>query len=459
MRSRRPPWGRAVGGSFLALLAVTGVVALLAPFAPNLSLGVIYLFAVLPVAALWGISYAIAVSLVSMASFVWLFLPRLHSFSVQGWQNWVAIATYLAAALLIAVLASDARKRALAATNREREAKLVAECASALLESTRVDDSLEAMSDWIARTLELRGVRVASDAEPRPAPGERWVELRAGRRVGVLYFEPDELVDEERLIRVATAIAALLAVALEREVLAEEALETEALRRADVAKTAVLHSVSHDLHSPLTAIRAAAEGLRNDSFALDAADRSLLVGSIVAETSRLQRLVRNLLDLSRLEASAAAPQLDVWALDEILDSALGATQRERVRVVLPPDVPVVHVDASQIERVLVNLIENALRFSPDDVPVEVAVDADEGGVRVTVKDRGPGIAIAESAWIFDPFRHGERGGSGLGLAIARGFAEVNGGTLALDDDSGRGASFTLTLPSARAAVLASEALV
>src|SRR4029077_14480695 len=121
MRSRRPPWGRAVGGSFLALFAVTGVVALLAPFAPNLSLGVIYLFAVLPVAALWGISYAIAVSLVSMASFVWLFLPRLHSFSAQGWQNWVAIATYLAAALLIAVLASDARKRALAATNRERE--------------------------------------------------------------------------------------------------------------------------------------------------------------------------------------------------------------------------------------------------------------------------------------------------------------------------------------------------
>jgi len=219
------------------------------------------------------------------------------------------------------------------------------------------------------------------------------------------------------------------------------------LEREDIAKTAVLRSVSHDLRSPITAILAASEVAAGD---VSDAERDELLESIRLQAGRLDRLVGNLLDLSRLEAGAAAPALEVWPVDGLVARALDAVgpAGETVEVTLPPEPPAVRVDGAQLERVLVNLLENALKFSQS---VEVAVAETNGQVVVHVVDRGPGISAHERELIFEPFTRGssENGsrGAGLGLAIARGFLEVNGGRLWLEPDAGRGATFAFALPA------------
>jgi two-component system sensor histidine kinase KdpD len=331
--------------SAAAVAVVTGAIFGLREIAPVLSLGVLYLFAVLPVAVFFGLAYALTVSIASMLAFNFFFLPPLHTLALTDSENWVALAVYLVTSIVVSELAALARRR--------------------------------------ART---------------------------------------------------------------------EA-EAQALRRSDAVKTAVLHSVSHDLRSPLTAIRAASEGLQSASLELDEADRVALLDTIRLETARLERLVANLLDLSRLEAGAARPQPELWPVDELIGRALDALGPDAVRVSLAVgEEPPVRVDAAQIERVLVNVLENALRLSSPADPVEVEVTGSEVEVLIRVSDRGPGLAPGDLDRIFEPFEHGRRGrqGTGLGLAIARGFAQANGGSLWAEPRPGSGASFLLALPAATA---------
>jgi two-component system sensor histidine kinase KdpD len=298
--------------------------------APVLSLGILYLFAVLPVAALWGLRYAVPVSIVSMLAFNWFFLPPTHTFQLQDSENWVALAVFLVTAVSVSALATRQRR----------------------------------------------------------------------------------------------------------------------LAREDAAKTAVLRSVSHDLRSPITAILTASEVARGD---VSAAEREELLESIRLQAQRLDRLVGNLLDLSRLEAGAATPDLEVWPVDGLVARALDAigAKGDAIDVVLPADPPTVEVDATQMERVLVNLFENALRFSKS---VAVSVAEANGEVVVRVVDDGPGVVPAEQESIFEPFARGSNvngsRGSGLGLAIARGFLEVNGGRLWVESVPGHGSTFAFALPAA-----------
>jgi two-component system sensor histidine kinase KdpD len=184
---------------------------------------------------------------------------------------------------------------------------------------------------------------------------------------------------------------------------------------------------------------------------LSATDRLELLGSIRDQARRLDRLVANLLDLSRLETGAASPVAELWSVDELVGRSLEAIGDDGNRVVvsLPEEYPAVRVDAAQLERVLVNLVENALRYSSPADPVRVEVGMVGGEVVVSVVDQGPGLTRAECASIFEPFTRGpgagERG-SGLGLAIARGFAELNSGRLWVESVPGRGATFSLALP-------------
>jgi two-component system sensor histidine kinase KdpD len=185
---------------------------------------------------------------------------------------------------------------------------------------------------------------------------------------------------------------------------------------------------------------------------LSAGDRVELLASIREQARRLDRLVANLLDLSRLEAGAASPVAELWSVDELVGRSLEAldTDSDRVVTSLPDECPAVRVDAAQLERVLVNLIENALRYSSPADPVDVGVEVRAGDVVISVADRGPGLAAAEREAVFEPFHRGagagERG-SGLGLAIARGFAGLNGGRLWVESVPGRGATFFLALPA------------
>src|SRR5439155_8084057 len=174
-------------------------------------------------------------------------------------------------------------------------------------------------------------------------------------------------------------------------------------------KTAILRSVSHDLRSPLTAIRAAGEGLDNASLELDDADRADLLATIRAATRRLDRLVANLLDLARLEADAAKPRPELWTVDELIARALDAIGPDADRVVVlstDPEPAPIRVDARQIERVLVNLLENALKFSPEGAEVEVTTAEADGDVVVRVTDAGPGLTASELERVFEPFEWG-----------------------------------------------------
>jgi len=200
----------------------------------------------------------------------------------------------------------------------------------------------------------------------------------------------------------------------------------------------------------LTAIRTATDGLENDELELSQSDRAQLLATIDAETRRLDQLVANLLDLSRLELGVAEPKPELWTVESLVGQALNelGSRAERVDVELAADLRPIEVDGAQIERVLVNLIDNALKFSPD-APVELVGAQDNGEAVVRVVDHGPGLSDGELRRIFEPFEQGRvpSRGSGLGLAIAMGFAQANGARLEAESSQKGGASFVLSLPS------------
>jgi len=202
----------------------------------------------------------------------------------------------------------------------------------------------------------------------------------------------------------------------------------------------------------LTGITTAVGALRNDELVFTDQDRRELLETIAVDTERLTRLVGDLLDLSRLEAGSAEPEPEVWALDELVREVvdeLGAGTRVEIR----GERPLVDVDAVQIRRVLANLLENALKFSPADAQVHVRITATRSEAIVRVVDQGPGLDEAMLERVFEPFVRGDsRSGAGLGLAIARGFAAANGGRLWAESRPGQGATFALALPVVEAPV-------
>jgi two-component system, OmpR family, sensor histidine kinase KdpD len=250
---------------------------------------------------------------------------------------------------------------------------------------------------------------------------------------------------------VADSLARLVDVAVERERLTERAAETEASRRADVAKTAILHAISHDLRSPLTAITTAGSTL--GLGVVTEAERAELIEVIETESARLAKLVDDLLDLSRIESGAVAPQADWCDLHDVVASAAAhASGDHPIEFQLPGDLPLVRADAAQLERVFSNLIENAVKFSPSGAPVRISGGASAGRVAVRVADHGSGIPRRYRSQVFEPFfrGRGEAGaGSGLGLAICRGFVEANGGRIVLQTGRDTGTSFTVSFPVVR----------
>jgi two-component system sensor histidine kinase KdpD len=435
----------------LAVALVTAAIGLFDNWVPVLSLGVLFVFAVLPIAVWWGTAYAALVAVGSMLAFNWFFLPPVHTFTLADSRNWFALAVYLTTAIVVGALASRARRQRAEALQRERESALLADVATELLRGTELAYDLDRVEQRAAEVLGVSSVRIAlGESETR---GDSPYPLAvAGEELGTLYAPEREEPSLPVRRRVLPALASLLAVASEREQLAREALEAEALRRSDAIKTAVIQAVSHDLRTPLATIEAALDGLEGGQLELGEADRRELLETIRAEHRRLKGFVENLLDLSRIQASAAPPSFEVWMADELIAQALADVPgAERVRVTTSETVPATRVDAVQIRRALANLIENALKFSSPDEPVAVTVHATRSELIVRVTDQGPGIPEEERERVFEPFHRlpGRRdtGGAGLGLAIARGFAEANGGRVWVESREGQGTTCALALPA------------
>ena len=287
------------------------------------------------------------------------------------------------------------------------------------------------------------------------AQSENWVALVVFLAAAVLVSSlaeqsrAREREAEQRRGEANRATATALALLLDRERLQSAMIETEALRRSDEVKTALLRTVSHDLRSPLTAIMAAGDALSAER--IEDADRRALGEAVAAESARLSKLVDQLLDLSRLEGGHAQPRPDWCSIEEIVTSAVEdlGERAGLVKVALDPDIPFVRADPAQLERAIANLLDNAVRFSVDDHAL-VRGRALRDRVAIRVVDRGPGVPHGELERIFEPFYQGPddrpHEGSGLGLAIVRGLVEVNGGRVWAESMPGQGTTFVIELP-------------
>jgi two-component system sensor histidine kinase KdpD len=450
--SKRPPRWVGLLAAALGIAAITALIYPVRQHAPAVSTGVLYLLVVLLVSTVWGVWLGVLTAIGSAAAFNFFHIPPTGRFTIAEGENWVALAVFLAAATLTSTLADVARARALEADLRRREADLAAEMARVLLGGSSVASARRPAARLLAQALALPSAAIEL-GPVEPDQRRVAVALEDGDRVvGTVLLPadtPPETLERVRT-RIAPAMVALLTVAFDREALQGEVVETQALRRSDDIKTALLRAVSHDLRSPLTTIVAAAEAL--ESPTLDPAEARELAQAISADADRLWRLVEQLLDLSRLQAGAAEPRRDWCSLEEIVRAAVDDLDAAAdVRIAMDRDLPLIEADGAQLERALANLIDNARRYSAPE-PVLVRARASAGRIRLRIVDRGPGIPRRELKRVFEPFYQagegaGRRGGSGLGLAIVKGFVELNGGTVHAESLPGQGTSFVVEFPA------------
>jgi two-component system sensor histidine kinase KdpD len=449
----------------LAVTLATLAIFPLKSLAATASLSVVYLPAVLVIAAYWGLRLGLLTSMASAAAFNFFHLPPLGKFTIADNRDWVALVAFVLVALVVSAMAELARGRAVEAERRRREADLAATLARELLAGDRTPDALRITARRLAEALDLSSAalelgEVSGDERHLAVP----LATDPSQPLATLLVPRD--IPSETMLRlrsqVAPALAALVAVALHRDAAQAEAVETAALRRSDELKTALLRAVSHDLRTPLTAIVTAGHALGSGSLTDE--EREQMSSAVVEEGERLSTLIDKLFDLSRLQAGRMEPRRESVSIEDVLLAAEDALPAgsAHVQLAVDLDAPPLVADAAQLERAFANLIENGLRYSGNQ-PVRVSVRRVGARVVVRVTDLGPGIPDREQQRVFEPFYRGadpHRGpGSGLGLAIAKGFVEANGGTIAVESLPGQGTSLVVTFPvAAEAAAKQSEQL-
>jgi two-component system sensor histidine kinase KdpD len=272
--------------------------------------------------------------------------------------------------------------------------------------------------------------------------------------LGVLVLAPASSrglhVEEEHLLE---AFAQQGALAIERAHLAEEAKLAALRARTEEMRSSLLSAVSHDLRTPLAVITGAATTLRDNSTGVSQGQRSDLIDTMCEEAERLERLVGNLLDMTRVESGGLNLKREWVPVEELVGAALGRLESKlkgrKLTTSLPADLPFVSVDPVLFEQVFVNLLENAAKYTPAGSPIEIAAKTAEGTVQIEVADRGPGIPEGTAEEIFEKFYRGPHvgiGGVGLGLPICRGIVDAHGGRIWAENRSGGGAVFRVTLP-------------
>ena len=441
-------------GLVAVVVATTLTTLLIYPLkevAPAISAGVLYLIPVLLISAFWGLWFGLGTAVCGTLAFNFFHIDPTGRLTVTSPENLVALVVFLIAAIITSTLAELLRSQVLEADRRRLEANITADMARILLGGQTLEKSLPVASAKLAEDLGLKRTRIVP--APTVALEPDMVSIDLDPSVGAVIEMPRAArrqTIEWTQERLAPAIGAVLRVAATRDELQEQAIESGALRRSDVMKTALIRSVSHDLRSPLAAIIASGEAVRGETLSND--EREEMSDAIVIEATRLSSLVENLLDLSKLESGAASPSTDWCSLDEVIDSAVDHARAGNpevpVNVSVDPGLPMVQADASQLERSLVNLLENAQRYSAPQ-PVTISARLDHGSILIRIVDKGPGIPSSQLDHIFDPFvrltENDSHSGSGLGLAIAKGFVEANGGSIKAESLPGQGAAFVIEI--------------
>jgi two-component system sensor histidine kinase KdpD len=454
----RITWGWLVGVLGPALLTL-----LLTSVSPEVGLAndmLLFLSLTVAAALLGGLVPSLASALVGSLLLNWFFTPPVHTLTIADPKNIVAIAIFVGVALSVASVVDLAARRTQQAARLRAESEILSFLAGNVL---RGETSLEAVLERVRETFGMESVALlerASDVtpwtcagsvgpRPSPCPEEADVDMPVGDHMA-LALTGRVLPAEDR--RVLAAFAAQAAVVLDRRRLREEADQARTLAEGNRIRTALLAAVSHDLRTPLAGIKASVTSLRSDDIEWSEQDRAELLEAIEEGADRLDHVVGNLLDMSRLQTGTVTPIIREVDLDEVVPIALGGVPDASVEMDIPETLPMVSVDKGLLERVVANLVENAVKYSPQDEPVLVSASALGSRVELRVVDRGPGVPDEAKERIFEPFqRYGDapRGaGVGLGLAVARGFAEAVGGTLDAEDTPGGGLTMVLTLPVA-----------
>jgi two-component system sensor histidine kinase KdpD len=297
------------------------------------------------------------------------------------------------------------------------------------------------------------GARIQLCHAPTPRAGETALPLRITGSSGWLYLDRNGPWTKQDAERTLQRLSDLIGLAQDRARSTDTAAEATAARRLDGERTAIVRAIAHDLRTPLTVISTATSALGEPQIHDE--DRLELTSVVTTEAGRLERMLDDLLDLSRIEAGAVDPRPDWCDLNETIASAAAQVRAQHgelgSRVDLPADLPRISADAAQLERAFTNLIDNAARSSSGDKPVEIRGVSANGRITIRVIEHGRVIAPADHAQFFKPFQRGRDAhtGSSLGLAICRGFVEANGGRITLQSRGRDGAAFAVSFPAAQ----------
>ncbi|MGA2491182.1 MAG: DUF4118 domain-containing protein, partial [Anaerolineales bacterium] len=486
------PLGRYLLG-LLLVAAATGLSALVTPYIHPTNLVVIYLLSVVVAALYLGRGPAILTSILGVAAFDYFFVPPHLTLAVTDSEYLLTFVGLLAVSLVISQLTAVVRGQAEAVRRRETETvelyelgrdltvaadlEAVAQAAIshvgqtfnwevavflpvkntlkvyALSSGLSISDNDQAVAVWVFEHGQLAG----RGTDTLPEAALRYQPLKTTRGVvGVLGVKPVDLALQltREQVRTLDAFANQIGLAIERASLAEQARQAELLEVTDKLQTALLNSISHDLRTPLVSITGALSSLADDQIMLDPAARRSLIETASEEADRLNRLVGNLLDMTRLESGAMRFKKEACDIQDVIGSALeelGSRLGKRsINIEIPPEFPLIQLDFVLIERVLVNVIDNALKYSPADMPIEIKAHAAGAFMEIDVADRGIGIPPEDLNRIFDKFyrvQHpGNVSGTGLGLSISKGIVQAQGGFIAAENRPGGGTIITIALP-------------
>ncbi|MGW8566561.1 DUF4118 domain-containing protein [Isoptericola sp. NPDC055881] len=415
----------------------------------------LFLAGVVAVALVGGLWPAVAAAVVSFLCLNWFFTPPTGRLTVADPENLLALVVFVLVAAAVASVVDLAARRTVQAYRARAEASTLAALSRSVLSG---EDTAQAIVQRLALTFGLDDVRLEARADERAA----WTAVaHAGRAaVGPHTAETTEVRvdDTHRLVLAGRALPASdrqaveafgsqAAIVLEHHRLREQAAAARELEHAEATRTALLAAVSHDLRTPLTAIRTAVDGLASPDVELDDEDTRALTTTIQESTRRLERLIDNLLDLSRLQTGSVRPVHRPTSVEEVVLVAV-EPWLDRLELDVPEDLPLVETDGGLLERVVANLVSNAVRHSPGGARVRVAASSTPDDVEVRVVDTGPGVPDDRKETMFQPFQRLDDTGSGLGLglAVADGLARAVGATVTAEDTPGGGLTMVVSAP-------------
>jgi two-component system sensor histidine kinase KdpD len=422
-----------------------------------------FVLAVTASVLLGGYQAGLVASILSFLALNFFFTPPVGTFTVGKTEDLVALVVFLLVAAVVGALVSRVTAQRQRAERREREARLLQYLGTRLISGESTETVLEIFGRALVRMSGVAGYEVRMDRDGAvvarvgqpggPTPPEEFPIVVGDDRIGTIrtYQGPTGPLGEGERHLIKT-FAAQLALALEGTRLAGLAQEAQGDAERSRLRAALLQSVTHDLRTPLASITASVTGLLDREAEYGADERRDLLETIRQEAERLNRLVGNLLDLSRLRAGALTPSKRLAGVDELIEGVVGrmepVLQGHSVDLRLRDDLPEIPMDVVQVDQALTNILENAAKFSPAGSRILVQAARWEDTVQVRIADQGQGIPPDDRETVFEPFTRGDREGSatGLGLAIAHAVVTAHGGTIRIEEAPGGGTSVILRLP-------------